>query len=101
MPAWGYNRAGSYPRMGQPVPWPQIDAGQYMIDALMDAGPTKPAPMGGDVPLDWLDISAFMGATGDITEPWEAKTLKRMSAAYWQGREEGKDVFSIAPMERG
>ncbi|PHR93487.1 MAG: hypothetical protein COA78_32820 [Blastopirellula sp.] len=81
-------------------PFVEVRAGGYLSDALFEAGPVKSDPMGGLGALEWVDIAAYVSLTGAISEPWEVQALRRMSAAYLRGMNEGRDPFSIAPVDR-
>jgi len=63
-------------------------------------GFATPMPMGGWLPLSWLEIEAFGRATGRISTPWEHETLADMSRAYVAGLSEGRDLLGIMPMDR-
>jgi hypothetical protein len=83
-----------------PAPLVTLDAGEYLLDALMDAGPTKSAPMGGVQSLDWVDLAAYASLAMPDLEPWEASLLNKMSAAFVAGMNEGTSPFSIPPADR-
>lgn len=78
----------------------EISAGQYLLEALFEAGPSKPGAMGGELPLEWLDVWAYMQATQAVSEPWEARALVQMSSAYVYEKAAGASVFSIEPRLR-
>ena len=80
--------------------FPKIEQGHYMMDALMEIGPFTRSAMGGEEPIGWVEIHSYACATGEISEPWEARTLVNMSRAYLSGRQTGKSPFSIPPLER-
>ena len=94
------SRAKQYQDAGHPPPFVPVQACGYLMDALIEAGPVKSDGMGNRVPLDWVDIKAYTDLTGAVTEPWEAAILRRMSAAFAQGMQEGKSPFSIPPTDR-
>jgi hypothetical protein len=77
-----------------------LEAGEYLIDMLMEAGPIKPGGMGGSVPLDWLDVQAYASLMCDDIADWEALLLVRMSQAFALGLSEGTNPFSIPPIDR-
>ena len=56
-------------KRGEPVEpgLPEIDAGQYLIDAMMALGPTRSNGMG-EEPTDWHIIAPFVQATGRLPE---------------------------------
>jgi len=93
-------RAKQYQDAGRPVPFVQVQACAYLLEALIEAGPVKSDGMGNRVALDWLDLKAYADLTGAVTEAWEASMLRRMSIAFANGLQEGKSAFSIAPVNR-
>lgn len=98
---WPHTRLEQYRKEGKAPPMPTITAGQYLIDALLKLGACKPGAMGGEVPVEWLDVVAFSMATRAVSEAWEMEALHTMSGAYCEGKELGRDVFSKSPMEQG
>ena len=93
-------RAKQHQDAGRPVPFVQVHACAYLLEALIEAGPVKSDGMGNRVALDWHDIKAFADLTGAVTEAWEASMLRRMSMAFANGLQEGKNAFSIALVDR-
>jgi hypothetical protein len=93
-------RAKQYQDAGRPVPFVQVQACAYLLEALIEAGPVKSDGMGNRVALDWHDLKAYADMTGAVTEAWEASMLRRMSMAFANGLQEGKSAFSIAPVDR-
>lgn len=79
---------------------PTLSAGQYLIDALHKMGASKAGAMGGEMPVEWLDIVAFSMATREVSEAWEMEALHRMSGAYCEGKELGRNVFAKSPMDQ-
>jgi hypothetical protein len=73
--------------------------GEYLLEALFEAGPAKSGMMEPE-PLGWNDVYFFAQATGDISEPWEMKALFRMSKAYLDGLNSGKNAFALSPLQR-
>jgi hypothetical protein len=86
---------------GRQPPLVTLKAGQYLLDALMEAGPSKQDAMGGEGPLGWIDVWAYGQATQAIAEPWEFEALSRMSRAYVEGKIKGTHPLGIAPMDQG
>jgi hypothetical protein len=83
-----------------PAPFVELDAGEYLVDILMEAGPIKSAPMGGVLAIHWGDLRDYDHfALGGI-EYWEAKLLIQMSEAFVAGMNEGSSPFSIPPADR-
>ena len=87
---------------GRPVSFglPDIDAGRYLIDAMMCMGPTRSNGMG-EVPTDWDIILPFAQATERVSEPWEMETLADMCVGYCRAKEDGANPLAIAPVEQG
>jgi len=83
-----------------PAPFVELDAGEYLLNILIEAGPIKSGPMGGFQSLDWVDIAAYASLTMDTIEPWEASLIKKMSDAFVTGMNEGTSPFSIPPDQR-
>lgn len=89
---------------GQDLPLPEIDGGEYLIEALGAEGALGWATtdgMGNILPLPWSEISAFSTVTEVIAEPWEAQQLRAMSQAYVAGLRLGRDPLAVAPMDEG
>lgn len=82
-----------------PMPAPPL-AGAYLVRAMNDLGATRPLAMGGFRAADWPEIWPFMQATGAVSEPWEARALYDMCAAFVRGFETGRSPLGISPMER-
>ncbi len=74
---------------------------QDLLAALIGLGCAAPMPMGGWIPLPYSELEAFGRTTRRISDPWEYETLREMSVAYVSGLVEGRDLFSIMPVERG
>jgi hypothetical protein len=83
-----------------PAPFVELDAGEYLLDILMEAGPSKSSPMGGAEALDWRDLQAYDSFSAGMMEHWEALLVIQMSAAFVRGLDEGKSPFSKSPLER-
>lgn len=79
---------------------PDIEAGAYLIDALMEAGPTLAHPMGGEMPLDWPTVAAYGQVMQTVSDPWEYKALIDMSRAYLAARIAGKSPLAMPPIEQ-
>lgn len=65
---------------GLPVHWPRNPA-PYLIDWLLEVGPTAAGAMGESF-IGWQDLAAWSQITGIEPDPWEARTLRRLSMAY-------------------
>jgi hypothetical protein len=61
---------------------PPLRAGEYLISLLFEAGPVKPAGMGGFIPIDQPDIAALqLNQCVELT-PWECRALRQLSRIY-------------------
>lgn len=79
-------------------PLPPIEAGRYLVEAFRDLGRFSSTGFGPAV-LTWAEIDAFARQTNAITDPWEARSLREMSAAFIEGLEIGKNPLGRAPWE--
>ena len=79
---------------------PYIQAGQYLLAALQEVGPTMHNPMGGELPLDWAALWAYGQATDSGFEPWEYRALHRMSRTYLAAKIAGREPLAIDPVEQ-
>lgn len=73
--------------------------GEYLLEALFHVGPSAWSD-GAEVPISWAELAGYMAATGDISEPWEARAVMAMSKAYVNAKREGVNVHCIAPVDR-
>lgn len=76
-----------------------LDAGQYLLDALQELGPIRSTGMGLTTP-EWQEIVAFANANGLDFAPWEFRIIRKMCSRYLAGYNSGKDPLSIPPIER-
>lgn len=67
---------------------------------LMEVGPVKSEPMGDTVAIGWGELAPYVALTVGEVEHWEAVTIIQMSNAYANGLSEGKNPFSLAPIDR-
>lgn len=85
---------------GEPLGLPDVPGGDYLIEALFQAGPTVATPAG-EAPLSWLDLWAFAQATGAVSESWEIQALRDMSRSYLHERLIGTEPLAmISPADR-
>lgn len=68
----------------------------YLVDWLMECGPLVATGMG-NVPLGWGDIHHWQDLTGSDPNPWEARTLRRLSRAYHEQMHQAKKPTCPAP----
>lgn len=57
--------------------------------------------MGGAEPVSWQEIAAFSTGAGLDLEPWEARSLRAMSAAYVEGFIGGAQPLQVSPAFEG
>ena len=84
-------------RRGEPVPLPELDGGEYLVEAMLRLGPMRQTGFGLR-PADWTEIDAFVRLTQRVSEPWEAEALFEMCAGYCAAYEAGEDLLAEAPM---
>ncbi|WCK26654.1 phage tail assembly chaperone [Agrobacterium pusense] len=78
---------------------PDLEAGEYLLDALKELGPIRSNGMGLGAP-DWQELVAFASANDLALQPWEFRLIRKMAAAYLSGFNSGEEPLSIPPMER-
>ena len=83
-----------------PIPYIEIEFGQYAFDMLFDAGPVMINGMGEEQPLDHPYLQAYASLYGLSENDWEPRLILQMSKAYKSGLNEGASLFSIAPVDR-
>ena len=86
-------------RLKEPLGVPDLDGGQYLLDAMFRLRPTRSNGMA-EVATDWDQIHAFALATGRISEPWEAEVLFDMCQGYSAARQAGEDPLAVSPAEQ-
>lgn len=94
------SRSRAYVDAKIPVPYVELEAGDYLMNMLMEVGPALNDPMGGTVPISWQELNSYIQLTVGSVERWEAVLLVEMSQAYCRGLREGTNPLSIMPMER-
>ena len=53
----------------------------------------------GEQPVGWDDVMAWHTSSGVLTEHWERRMLVEMSLEYLLGKQDGKDVLAVPPMD--
>ncbi|CDO37149.1 hypothetical protein [Novosphingobium sp. KN65.2] len=53
----------------------------YLTEWLFEIGPTSPGGMSAAA-IGWRDMEAWQGLSGVDLEPWEARTLRRLSSDF-------------------
>lgn len=79
----------------KPVLYPPNPA-EHLIDWLYDIGPAAMGAMG-EVPLGWTEIDAWCRRTGIDLDPWEGRTIRRLSRAYVAMRHAAEDPACPEP----
>ena len=75
---------------GQTPVLPPLLAGEHVIGHLFDAGPVLYTGMG-PVPLSWSELATWQAVTGIELTPWEAQTVRRLSAEYIATQQAAED----------
>lgn len=63
---------------------------QHLIDYLFDVGPTRQSEAG-SAPLDDVVLRAWQENSGYDLEPWECRTLRRLSSVWIQQQRDAED----------
>lgn len=72
----------------------------YLVDWLMEVGPFGTGGMGA-VAINWADLATWQALTGLQIDPWEARTLVRLSRDFVAQTERSKDITCPAPYSTG
>jgi hypothetical protein len=95
---WSESRLDRYRTSHKRLPpMPEVTAGQYLVEAFNELG--RVSAGFSMIPLTWGEIDAYARLTGEISERFEARALRRMSAAYIEGYRLSEDEFSIPPWQ--
>lgn len=70
----------------------------YLVDTLLDAGPTSAAGMG-FVPVTWTDLEAWSRVTGIELLPWEARLVRQLSAEWLAETDRSRSAKAPPPWE--
>ena len=81
---------------GQEPALPPLTAGEHIVGHLFDAGPVLHTGMG-PVPLSWSELATWQRVTGVELSPWEAQTLRRLSAEYIATQQAAEDPAMPPP----
>jgi hypothetical protein len=73
-----------------------VNPAPYLTDWLFEIGPSAPAGMS-DAPIDFRHMAAWTGLMGVDLTPWEARTLRRLSRAYVNQRDDARKLACIEP----
>lgn len=79
---------------------PDITGVEYLRDLVNPDGLgwCRFEPMGGASPHSWAEIDAFSRAADLRLEPWEARQIRTMSAAFVRERARGSDPMMVSPV---
>lgn len=94
----GESRLKRAQRLKEPLGLPELDEGEYLIEAMFRLVPTRNNGMSVS-PTDWSEIEAFAQLTGRISEPWEAEVLFDMCRGYHEARIAGEAPLAMPPVE--
>jgi hypothetical protein len=75
------------------VPLLPDNPAEYLTDWLFEIGPGG----GMDGPLGWQEMAAWEHLTGIELDPWEARTLRELSAEYLHERQEARKPDRLPP----
>lgn len=84
---------------GIPVELPD-NPSPYLVDWLMEIGPLSTGGMG-PACLSWTDIRDWERLTGNQLDPWEARTLRRLSRDFVDQMNKAKEANCPAPYSSG
>lgn len=68
----------------------------HLVDWLFEIGPAT-----GEHPIGFADLVAWQDITGVELDPWEARTLRRLSAEYLAQRHASRDPGAPPPYSAG
>lgn len=85
--------------MKRPLRIPEIEQGQYLVDAMWKLGPVRNYGLG-EIPTDWPEIHAFARCTECISEVWEFEALAEMCRGYVSAKAAGVGSFAVAPVDQ-
>ena len=77
---------------------PSIDCG-YLVSYLFEIGPTMAAGMGSG-PITHGEIESWQRITGIDLNPWDARTLRRLSIDYLSESQKATQMDCPAPWEQ-
>lgn len=75
---------------------PELGPERYLVDYLLEIGPTMPTGMG-VAPLSHGEIAAWQSNVGICLQPWEARALRMLSIEYVGTRAEAADPACPPP----
>lgn len=63
------------------LPMPPTGAGRYLVDHLLEVGPTTSTGMGAGA-LTWAELQAWQRQIGIELHPWELRMVRRLSRDF-------------------
>jgi len=94
---WKVTRLEQAKKLKQPLGLPDLDAGEYLVQALFEVGPVEYHATGEAIPVTWQTIAAYKYTAESDLEPWECRVIIAMSRAYQEGKAAGDDIFCKPP----
>lgn len=96
---WKSSRMQMWLDEGLDLGLPDISGVEYLRDwmAVDGLGWCQATAMGGAEPHSWAEIDAFSRVAGLYLEPWEARQIRSMSAAYVEGMVRGGEALKVSP----
>lgn len=76
---------------------PEVGPGAYLLGHLFEVGPVSTAGMGVG-PITWGELQAWQVQTGIELQPWEARTVHRLSRDFAAETRRAEDPAAAAPM---
>lgn len=83
--------------IGEEIEFPTKKEYSWLIEHMMQAGPTTFDAMGNERSLTWADINEYHVATHELPAPWMRILVKEFSEEYLSGKNEGKNPLSMSP----
>jgi hypothetical protein len=80
------------------IEYPKPPEGIHLVQAIIELGWCATNGVGMCV-LPWAEIKSYADATETLSEPWEFRCVREMSAAYVTERNHD-EVLRIAPYDR-
>lgn len=97
---WDYNRRTHLEKSkrGEVVEVYVGDA-EYLLTAMMEAGPYSIALNGDKIKITWADLNAYIEATEAVSSVREKRMIRTLSEFYLRGLAQGTNVAGISPIE--
>jgi len=76
-----------------------IGAEAYHVGIMSDIGWISRQPDGTETAHTWTEILSYAKGVATISNPWEFRTVFKMSSAYLAGKILGQNPFSKHPID--